>query len=129
MSEVRKRFDLYLNTSLVHEQKVAEAVIIEDQGHVDKVAFRYVQSYLDSPHFHSLDPVALPKSDQPVVLKCKGAYPGILDDYLPDDWGRKVITQLAFLRDHARISAHSALDSLQYVGNSRIGALQWAGLI
>ena len=125
MSEVRRRFDLYLNTNLIKEQKVAEAVIIEEQGYVEKVAFRYHQSYLDSPHFRPLDPIALPKSDKPVVLQCKGAYPGILDDYLPDDWGRKVITQLAFLRDQNRISAYSALDTLKYIGNSRIGALQW----
>lgn len=46
-----------------------------------------------------------------------------MDDYLPDAWGRKVLAQLAFYRDRTRITSHSVIDILNYLGNSRIGAV------
>ncbi|MFV9615954.1 MAG: type II toxin-antitoxin system HipA family toxin, partial [Gammaproteobacteria bacterium] len=50
---------------------------------------------------------------------------GILDDYLPDDWGRKVLAQLAFYRNERDINQNSAIDVLTQLSDSRIGALQW----
>ena len=46
-----------------------------------------------------------------------------MDDYLPDDWGKKVLTRLAFYRHQQRLNSHSAIDLLSLMGNRRIGAL------
>jgi len=59
-----------------------------------------------------------------ITLDCRGGMPGFLDDYLPDDWGRKVLAQLAFYRQQRKFNQHSAIETLSLLSNTRIGALQ-----
>lgn len=56
-------------------------------------------------------------------FNCSGGRPALLDDYLPDDWGRKVLTQLALIRDQRRLSSRSVIDMLAMLGGSTIDAL------
>jgi len=126
MSETNKqRYDLYINTAATGLVKAAEAVLLEASGQLTQMAFRYTDEYIEQPHALALDPVQLPLTKKEINLKCAGGMPGILDDYLPDDWGRKVLAQLAFYRDQHEINQHSAIEALAQLSNSRIGALQW----
>ena len=47
----------------------------------------------------------------------------MLDDYLPDAWGRKVLAQLAFYSKQQRLNSHSVIDTLGLLGQSRIGCV------
>lgn len=126
MTELNKqRYDLYLDTPFTGLIKAAEAVLLESSGQLTHMGFRYTNNYLNHPHAFALDPVQLPLQAHEINLTCAGGMPGILDDYLPDDWGRKVLTKLAFYREQRQLDAHSAIDVLAQLSNSRIGAIQW----
>ena len=88
---MRIRRDVYLNTPATGLVHAADCVVEEIDGVIERVAFRYRTAYLDRPGAFSIDPVALSLSGGQTVLRCQGGVPGFLDDYLPDDWGRKVI--------------------------------------
>lgn len=121
----RVRYDLYLNTPEFPVFPVAEVVLLEDGGVLSRFGFRYTTGYLADPQGFSLDPVQLPLTDSEFTFECRQGMPGILDDYLPDDWGRKVLAQLAFYRDRRQLNRHSCIETLAVLGDSRIGALQW----
>ena len=121
----RSRYDLYLNTPEFHFVKVAESVLVEEDGLLVRFGFRYTPDYLANTSAFPLDPVRLPLSTKEYVLECRLGVPGILDDYLPDDWGRKVLARLVFYRDQRALNSHSCIDTLSVLGESRIGALQW----
>lgn len=120
-----KRFDLYLNTAELGSLKVAEAALLEEQQLLTKVGFRYTAQYLENPQAFALDPAQLPLSSKEFTFNCHTAAPAFIDDYLPDDWGRKVLAKLAMHQKHARINAHSVIDMLTFFqqAHSRIGAL------
>lgn len=122
---VKQRYDVYLNTPHTGLVKVAEAVLLESAGQLTAMGFRYSEAYREHPQAFALDPVHLPLSSEEYTLPCAGGMPGILDDYLPDDWGRKVLAKLAFYRDQRQLNAHSAIDTLAQLSTSRIGAMQW----
>ena len=71
----------------------------------------------------TLDPVQLPLGTQESLFQCSGGMPGVLDDYLPDAWGRKVLSQLAFYRHKKKLKVNSLIDTLELMDESRIGAL------
>lgn len=119
----KSSFDLYLNTAPTGIIKAAEFVVLEDQGRVIKVGFRYLPAYLEHPNRFALDPVQLPCNGDEKVFNCQGGLPAFLDDYLPDDWGRNVLARLAFYRDQKKFNANSVVDTLALMGGSRIGAL------
>ncbi len=121
----KQRYDLYIQTPATGQIKAAQAVLLESSGQLIQMAFRYTEEYRNHTHAFALDPVQLPLSGKEINLHCAGGIPGILDDYLPDDWGRKVLAQLAFYRDKHVLHQHSAIDTLSQMSNSRIGALQW----
>ncbi|MFK5948407.1 MAG: type II toxin-antitoxin system HipA family toxin [Methylococcales bacterium] len=121
----KQRYDLYLDTPFTGLIKAAEAVLLESAGQLSQMGFRYTDEYLNHPHAFALDPIQLPLQSNEINLTCAGGMPGILDDYLPDDWGRKVLTKLAFYRDQRQLNSHSAIDVLAYLSNSRIGAIKW----
>lgn len=126
MTDVNKqRYDLYVDTPYTGLIKAAEAVLLESAGQLSQMGFRYTDTYLDHPHAFALDPIQLPLQKHEINLMCAGGMPGILDDYLPDDWGRKVLTKLAFYQEKHQLNAHSAIDVLTHLSNSRIGAIQW----
>lgn len=122
---IKQRYDLYVNTPKTGLIKVAQAVLLESSGHLVQMAFLYTEEYRGHEHAFALDPVQLPLTEKEINLKCAGGMPGVLDDYLPDDWGRKVLAKLAYYRDQHVINQHSAIDTLTQLSNSRIGALQW----
>jgi len=122
---IKQRYDLYLNTPTTGLIKAAQAVLLESSGHLVQMAFLYTEEYREHKHAFAIDPVQLPLTDKEINLKCAGGMPGVLDDYLPDDWGRKVLAKLAYYREQHTINQHSAIDTLTQLSNSRIGALQW----
>ena len=120
----RQRYDLYLNTRETGPVHAAEVVLLEEAGSLSEVGFRYRSEYLDGSGAFSIDPAQLPLRSSTFEFTChRGACPAFLDDYLPDDWGRKVLVQLALYRDHKKLNANSAIDTLSLLGNSRIGAV------
>ncbi len=126
MTEARKQhYDLYVNTQQTGVIKAAEAVLIESSGQLTRMGFRYTEAYREHPHAFALDPVQLPLTSDEKEFHCAGGVPGILDDYLPDAWGRKVLAMLSFYREQRKLDRHSAIDVLSQLSNSRIGALQW----
>lgn len=120
---LKAHYDIYINTIGTGLILAAECVIEEQQGVVCQTGFRYRPDYLHHPNAFSIDPNALPLTAGEVRLPCKGGIPGFLDDYLPDAWGRKVLTRLAYYRKQERFNANSVIDTLALLGNSRIGSL------
>jgi serine/threonine-protein kinase HipA len=53
-------------------------------------AFRYSQDYLADPESYALDPVSLPLKPGTQEGDASGVI-GVLDDSLPDDWGRNLL--------------------------------------
>ncbi|MFY9179722.1 MAG: HipA domain-containing protein [Venatoribacter sp.] len=119
-----KRFDLYLNTQTTGLIKAAEVALLEEQQRLQQVGFRYTQDYLALPHAFALDPAQLPLSAREFNLTCQGSAPAVLDDYLPDDWGKKVLGKIA-LTQQLRLNTHCISDLLSFLqqAHSRIGAL------
>lgn len=122
---IKKHYQIHLNTVETGLLVAAELVLIEEHQHLKQVGFRYTADYLAHPQAFSLDPAQLPLSNREFVFNCHHAAPAILDDYLPDDWGRKLLTKIALHQRQQRFNAHWVSDVLTMLqGNhSRIGAL------
>ena len=122
----RVRFDIHLNSAVTGVVQAAESVIEEEAGLVRRVDFRYTPRYVESPGAFPLDPMRLPLGRAETRFACAGGVPGFVDDYLPDAWGRKVLTALAWHRDGRRLNLNSAIDLLALIPpGSRIGALSF----
>ena len=117
------RRDIYLNTSATGLLHAADCAIEEAQGRVRRVAFRYRAAYLEHSRAFALDPVTLPLSGGEFDLRCDGGIPGFLDDYLPDDWGRKVLARAALHGGDERFDGNRVSHLLARMGPSQIGAL------
>ncbi|VAW61371.1 hypothetical protein MNBD_GAMMA11-2660, partial [hydrothermal vent metagenome] len=124
-SERKQQYDLYIDTPSTGLIRAARAVLLESSGHLVQMAFLYTPEYRSHKGAFALDPVQLQLTDREINLSCAGGMPGILDDYLPDAWGRRVLAKLAYYRDRHEINQHSAIDTLKQLSNSRTGALQW----
>lgn len=123
----RASYDVYTSLPGMGPTKSGELVIVDQDDITRRCAFRYTPAYLATPGAFPLDPVALPFNGQKEFdFDCSGGRPALLDDYLPDDWGRKVLTQLARLRDKRRLSFRSVIDMLDMLEGSVIGALSIA---
>lgn len=118
------RFDLHVNTATTGVIKAAEVALLEEQKRLTQVGFRYTPAYLELTQAFALDPAQLPLQPGEFNLVCAGAAPAILDDYLPDAWGRKILTKMA-LRRQQHIDAHCVSDMLdcQLQTQSHIGAV------
>lgn len=125
---IKRKLDLYLNTPALGIVHAAEVVLAEEAGVLAKVGFRYRQEYLGNPHAFAIDPVQLPLRRAEVVFDCyAGLVPGFLDDYLPDDWGRKVLARIALYRDGRRLNRNSVLellDVMESLDGAGIGAMR-----
>ncbi|HEY7886199.1 MAG TPA: type II toxin-antitoxin system HipA family toxin [Cellvibrionaceae bacterium] len=119
----KARFDIYINSEQLGIVLAAEMVILEKQGVPEKVGVRYSTAYLSLAGSFPIDPIALPLKTQEFVFDCRGGIPAFVDDYLPDAWGRQVLTHVAYYRDKKKFNANSAIDTLHLIGSSRIGAL------
>lgn len=120
-----KRFDLHINTAQLGVLKVAEVALLEADGRLQETGFRYSADYLAHPAAFAIDPVCLPLRPGEFRLLCHSAAPAFIDDYLPDAWGRKVLTRLALHQHQQRLNANCVSDMLGFLQqvSSRIGAL------
>ncbi|MCY3841441.1 MAG: HipA N-terminal domain-containing protein [Gammaproteobacteria bacterium] len=128
----RARFDIHVDSTVTGVVPAAECVIEEEAGLVRRVDFRYTPEYVENPDAFPLDPKRLPLGRGEIRFACAGGVPGLVDDYLPDAWGRKVFTALARHRDGRRLNLNSAIDLLALIPpGSGIGALSFtsAGVI
>ncbi len=119
----KARYDIYLNTQATGIIHAMDCVVEEENALPLRVALRYTANFIEHPAAFPLDPIQLPLATRETTLNCQGGIPGIFDDYLPDAWGRKVLSQLAFYRHKKKLNANSLIDSLELIGGSRIGAL------
>lgn len=119
-----KRFDVYVNVHSIGVMKAAELALLEEQQQLRQVGFRYSREYLSHSDAFSLDPEQLPLQEQEFNLFCRGAAPAVLDDYLPDAWGKKVLSKIALLQKK-RLNSHCVSELLLFLqqAHSRIGAL------
>lgn len=119
-----KRFDVYLNDAVLGVVKAAEMALQEDQQRLQRVGLRYTAEFIDMAGAFALDPRQLPLLQGESLFPCQGSAPAILDDYLPDAWGRRVLAKLA-LQQGRRLNAHCTSDMLYMLQQapSRIGAL------
>lgn len=124
-----KRFDLYINTTELGLMQVADVALLEEQGLINTVGFRYTADYLAQPRAFAIDPVQLPLSSKEFTLNCRHAAPAFIDDYLPDAWGRKVLTKLAMQQYQQRLNTNCISEMLGFSQqiHSRIGALCFTG--
>lgn len=118
-----RRLDLYLNTPTLGVVQAADVVLVEDNASLQQVGFRYRPEYLALPQAFAIDPRQLPLAEGEKVFQCRGGAPAFIDDYLPDAWGRRVLSKLALYRDGRRLNAHSVIDTLSMLSHSRIGAI------
>lgn len=116
----RARLDVYLNSETFGTVHAADLVVLEAQAAVEKVGFRYRPAYLELPGAFAIDPLALPLGSEERQFDCRGGIPAFLDDYLPDAWGRQVLTYLAYYRDQNRFNANSVIDTLRLIGANRL---------
>ena len=118
------RFDVFLNLPATGICKAGECVLQETGGRPTQFAFRYDISYLEQPGAFPLDPAQLSLKPGEVLLECHRGAPALIDDYLPDAWGRKVLARFALVKYKKRLNANSVIETLNMIGTSRIGCLQ-----
>lgn len=120
----RARYDIYLNPPMEGVRKAAECVLEETDGRLTRFAFRYDPSWPALPASFPLDPAQLPLGQAEITLDCPHGAPALIDDYLPDAWGRKVLARFSAAKNKKRLNANSAIEMLGLMGASRIGCLQ-----
>ncbi len=121
---IKQHYNVYLNTTMSGIIQAGESVIQEINGITTTVGFRYTPEYLHSEAAIPLCPRQLPLKNSDFILQCaKGYRPGFIDDYLPDDWGRKILSRLAYQQSQKQLSTSSCIDMLSYLNSSRTGAL------
>ncbi len=120
----KARYALHIDLPGTGRTQAADVVIVEDRGHVNQVGFRYRQDYLEMPDAIAIDPVSLPLSPKERAIECRGGLPAFLDDYLPDAWGRRVLSYAVLKQTGERINVNSAIACLNALRRSRIGALE-----
>lgn len=118
-----ERYKLYVNTATTGMVHAANMGVRETQGVLDLVQLRYTPDYLALPFAFALDPKQLQLQAGLISLPCDQGVPGVLDDYLPDDWGRRVLTQVAQYQLQQTLNRNSVIDILALLGGSHIGAL------
>lgn len=118
------RFDIYLNTHTTGLLKAAEVALLEERQRLVQVGFRYTAEYLMHPNAFPLDPAQLPLQTDERNLYCQGEAPALLDDYLPDNWGKAVLSRIA-LAQQQRLNTHCISELLRFLQQaySRIGAI------
>ncbi|WP_041525014.1 type II toxin-antitoxin system HipA family toxin [Gilvimarinus agarilyticus] len=118
-----KRYDLYIDLPTTGSVVAAELGVIEEANRVDVVGVRYRSEYLEHPHAIALDPANMPLDTLEYQWERVKGLPAVLDDYLPDRWGRSVLNKVALYRDKKRLNSNSVIDTLSLLGPSVIGAV------
>ena len=112
MSKRNERYKVTLNTPQTGQITCGLMIVRESDGNTDGVGFQYSDEYLAHDSAFSIDPVALPLTKTPFQLKVNNNAPGFLDDYLPDRWGKKVLTRIATTSMKKNFNANSIIDIL-----------------
>ena len=123
MSKRAAQYQVTLNTPATGKIHCGTLIIKESDGNTDGVGFKYSAEYLTHPNAFSIDPVALQLSSTAYQYRVNQSLPGFLDDYLPDQWGRRVIARAASVAKKTDFNANSVIDILSLVSKSNIGAL------
>ncbi|MBU0537409.1 MAG: HipA N-terminal domain-containing protein, partial [Gammaproteobacteria bacterium] len=121
----KARYALHIDLPSTGRTQAADVVIVEDRGHVERVGFRYRPEYLELPGAIAIDPICLPLSPKERAIECRGGIPAFLDDYLPDAWGRRVLSYAVLKQTGEKMNANSAIACLDALRRSRIGALEF----
>ncbi|MBL4574415.1 MAG: type II toxin-antitoxin system HipA family toxin [Gammaproteobacteria bacterium] len=117
------RYKVYLNTPELGVQHCGTFQIREKGAQVKGISFKYNRDYIEQPKAFPIDPALLRlHSDERLLIDAEVA-PGFLDDYLPDEWGRKVLTNFYSRKERKSFDANKISDMLSVLGSSRIGAL------
>ena len=117
------RYKVYLNTPELGVYHCGTFEIREKGAQLRGISFKYTQDYMEQSNAFPIDPVLLRLHHDEKLLIDAEAAPGFLDDYLPDDWGRRVLTNLYSRKEHKSFNANKISDMLGVLGPSRIGAL------
>ncbi|MES2662025.1 MAG: type II toxin-antitoxin system HipA family toxin [Pseudomonadota bacterium] len=120
---IKKAFDIYVNTRSTNCIQAADCIIEEINGAPVRIGFRYRPAYVELKTAFAIDPGLLPLRSNEIILHCSGGMPGFLDDYLPDSWGKKILTRLAFFRNKQRLNTNRAIDLLSLMSGRHIGAI------
>ena len=123
MTSREERYQVTLNTLTTGIIECGTLLIRERNGNTNGIGFKYSKEYLNHPKAFAIDPQILNLTDVPFQFNVNHNLPGFLDDYLPDRWGRKVITRAATLSKKKDFNANSIIDILSLVSKSNIGAL------
>ncbi|TQV89741.1 type II toxin-antitoxin system HipA family toxin [Aliikangiella coralliicola] len=123
MTRRSEKYTVTLNTPATGKINCGTLVVREFGGNTDGVGFKYSAEYLNHPAAFSIDPIALKLTDSAYQFSINNNLPGFLDDYLPDRWGRKVITRAATISKKENFNANSVIDILSLVSKSNIGAI------
>jgi len=119
-----QKYTVTINSPSLGIINCGDLVIRELNGNIDGIGFRYSYKYLSHPKCFSIDPIALPLNSKAYQYNVSNKnLPGFLDDYLPDDWGKCVLTRAATVSKKLDFNAHSIIDILSLVSKSNIGAL------
>jgi serine/threonine-protein kinase HipA len=117
------RYKVYLNTPELGVQRCGTFEIRELGTQVKGISFKYSQDYIEQPKAFAIDPALLRLRSSESLLIDAEAAPGFLDDYLPDEWGRRVLTNFHSRKERKPFDANKISDMLSVLGPSRIGAL------
>jgi len=123
MSRRIEKYKVTLNTPKTGSIQCGTLIVRELNGNTDGIGFQYSSNYLSHPCAFSIDPIALPLRNTRFQYPVNNCLPGFLDDYLPDRWGKKVLTRAAALSKKRNFNANSVIDILSLVSKSNIGAL------
>jgi len=124
MTKRIQKYTVSLNSCSTGVITCGELIVRELDGNVDGIGFKYSAEYLAHPESFSIDPIALPMSSKSYQYNVSNNnIPGFLDDYLPDRWGRRVLTRAATVSNRLDFNANSVIDILSLVSKSNIGAL------
>ncbi len=100
------------------------AILAAPSGRIEVMQFRYEEEYLNQPYARPLSPVNIELSPDPITFHSDGkSFVGVIDDLLPDDWGKKIIAKRLnkkYITD---------LDALEFIGGGvSIGATKITAL-
>jgi len=123
MSRRSKKYTVSVNTPATGLINCGTLIVRELNGNTDGIGFQYSPEYLSHQSAFSIDPIAIPLTHVPFQLTVNNHAPGFLDDYLPDRWGRKVLSRIATINMKKDFNANSIIDILSLVSKSNIGAI------
>ena len=118
------RYKVYINTPELGVQQCGTLQIRQRGERLMGTSFKYHRDYIENDAAFALDPGRLRLDYDERLFFDAEAPLGFIDDYLPDSWGRKVLTTIYTRRARRAFNANKLSDMLAVLGPSRIGALR-----